>query len=53
MSGPVRDPEAKTTPYLVDYDELAEEVKEYDRQPMRELVGRLAAAGFALVRRVG
>lgn len=53
VSGPVRDPEAKTTPYLVDYDELAEEVKEYDRQPMRELVGRLAAAGFALVRRVG
>lgn len=51
VPGPVRDPKAKTTPYLVDYDELTEEIKEYDRQPMRELVDRLAAAGFALVRR--
>ncbi len=51
VPGPVRDPEAKTTPYLVDYDDLTEEVKDYDRQPMRELVDRLAAAGFALVRR--
>lgn len=48
---PVKDADAKTSPYLVPYDELSEEVKDYDREPMRGLVGQLAAAGLALVRR--
>ena len=48
---PVKDVEAKTSPYLVPYDELTEEIKDYDREPMRALVAQLAAAGYALVRR--
>ena len=49
--GPEKDVQAKTSPYLVPYNELTEEVKDYDREPMRGLVARLAAAGYALVRR--
>lgn len=48
--GPVKDAGRKVSPYLVPYDELAEEVKDYDRQPMRELVGRLASVGMVLMR---
>ncbi len=48
---PVKDADAKTSPYLVPYDELTEEIKDYDREPMRGLVEQLATAGFALVRR--
>lgn len=48
--GQVKDAERKVSPYLVPYEELAEGVKDYDRQPMRELVGRLASVGMVLVR---
>jgi hypothetical protein len=40
-----RDPERRTTPYLVDWEELAEEVREYDRMFVRGLPTLLASVG--------
>ena len=48
-SGP-RDAKAKTTPYLVPYDELSEQVKDYDRQPVRDIIPILEDIGLALCR---
>lgn len=41
-----RDSGGKTTPYLVPWDELSDEIKEYDRNPVRELPAFLANAGY-------
>lgn len=49
VPGP-RNAEEKTTPYLVPYDELSEEVKDYDRQPVRDIVEILEGIGLALCR---
>ena len=46
VSGPVRDPERKLTPYLVPWEELAEEVREYDREAVRAIPAVLAEAGL-------
>jgi voltage-gated potassium channel Kch len=40
----------KTTPYLVEWDRLAEDVRELDRNTVRELPRFLARAGFQLYR---
>ncbi|MGQ0701879.1 MAG: RyR domain-containing protein [Gemmatimonadales bacterium] len=48
--GPVRDLERKVTPYLVSWEELAEEIREYDREAVRAIPEVLAEAGFAMVR---
>lgn len=44
------DPVKKTSPYLIDWDELEEKVKDWDRQPMREIPEIMADAGFELYR---
>lgn len=49
MPGP-RDAEAKTTPFLVPYAELDESVKDFDRQPVRDIVPILEGIGLALCR---
>jgi hypothetical protein len=41
-----RDPERRTTPHLVDWDELSEEVREYDRIFVRGLPALLASVGL-------
>ncbi|MGH9026444.1 MAG: NAD-binding protein [Acidimicrobiia bacterium] len=48
--GPKRDSDSKHTPYLVPWEELSEEIREYDRDTVRALPGILASAGFAVVR---
>jgi hypothetical protein len=48
--GAVKDTQKKITPYLVPYDELSEEIKEYDRDTVRnipELLGMVGLAAFA------
>lgn len=45
-----RNHEAKTTPYLVPYDELEDSIKEYDREAVRQMVPLLERAGFAIAR---
>jgi len=45
-----RDPEKKTTPYLVAYKDLPEEIKELDRQAVRQIPRLLAIAGFEIHR---
>ena len=42
--------EKKTSPYLVPWDELTEEVKEWDRVTVRGMPGFLARAEFQIVR---
>ena len=44
------DREGKRSPFLVPYDELTEDVKEYDRIAARDLIPTLASAGLAVVR---
>ena len=45
-----RDPEKKITPYLVAWDQLEEEIKEYDRDAVRGIPGTLAEVGFEIYR---
>lgn len=48
--GPTRDDTRKVTPYLVGWDELAEDVKDYDRSAVRALPELLTFAGYEIVR---
>jgi hypothetical protein len=48
--GTERDVENKTTPYLVPWKGLADEIKEYDRNTVRGLPSFLARAGFQIYR---
>jgi hypothetical protein len=45
-----RDHAARTTPYLVPFDDLPENVKDYDRQAVRSIPPLLAAAGQKIYR---
>ncbi len=45
-----KDVERKTSPYLVPYGDLPEEIKDYDRDTVRAMPAFLAAVGFAVVR---
>ena len=45
-----RDEARKTNPYLVAWDELSEDVKEYDRNAVRRLPELLAKVGLEIVR---
>jgi voltage-gated potassium channel Kch len=47
---PTRDDERKTTPYLVPWDDLADDVKDYDRHAVRAMPELLTHAGFEIVR---
>jgi hypothetical protein len=49
-SGPERDPIARTTPYLVDWEALPEDVRELDRETVRNIPALMARAGFAIER---
>lgn len=44
--GKEKDVEKKISPYLVSWDELSEEVKEWDRQTVRKIPEFLASVGF-------
>ena len=46
----VMDKEHKRTPYLVPYDELTQDVKEWDREPVRAIPDVLALARFEVHR---
>lgn len=46
-----KDVAAKTSPYLVPWDDLDEDIKNYDRAPVREMPALLKEAGFAVSRR--
>lgn len=46
--GPVKDTELKTTPYLVPYDDLTEEIKELDRDTIRNIAPLLQSVGLAV-----
>lgn len=48
--GPERDVERKITPYLVPWDELAEDIREYDREAVRGIPEVLAEAGLEIRR---
>jgi voltage-gated potassium channel Kch len=48
--GEVKDPERKRHPLLVGWDELPEEEREKDREPVRVLPAFVARAGFRIVR---
>ena len=51
--GPVRDAERKTSPYLVpSYDMIPEEIKEYDRDAVRNVFALLASIGMRVFKRV-
>lgn len=45
-----KDLERKTSPYLVPWHDLGEEIRELDRQPVRQIPALLAAAGFGVYR---
>ena len=48
--GPVKDEERKVSPYLVPWSELDDGIREYDRAPVREMIGLVESAGLAVVR---
>jgi hypothetical protein len=50
---PEKDVERKQSPYLVPFDELPDEIKEYDRNAVRGIPTVVARAGFAVVRTDG
>jgi len=45
-----RDVARKTTPHLVGWEDLSEEIREYDRVPVREMPQFLAGVGYRIVR---
>ena len=45
-----RDPEKKITPYLVAWDNLDEQIKDYDRDAVRGIPGILAEVGLEIFR---
>ena len=46
----VKNAATKETPYLVDYEELTEEIKDYDRNAVRQIPQLLARIGFEIYR---
>ncbi len=45
-----RNPEAKTSPYLVDWDPLPDEIKKYDRDAVRDIPELLKKVGATVYR---
>lgn len=45
------DPQRKTSPFLVPYDDLDYDIQEYDRDAARQMLPLLDQAGLAVVRR--
>lgn len=48
-SGP-RNADAKTTPYLIPFDELSDDIADLDRSAVLGIPGALASAGFQIIR---
>jgi len=48
--GELRDADRKTSPYLVPWGDLSEEIRDYDRQAVSGIPGVLANAGFEIYR---
>jgi tetratricopeptide (TPR) repeat protein len=48
--GEERDPERRTNPYLVSWVDLPEEIKEFDRQAVRNIPDLLATVGLSIQR---
>lgn len=48
--GAEKDVERRVSPYLVPWEELEDAVREYDREPVRELVALIESVGLALRR---
>ena len=48
--GPTKDEERKISPYLVPWSELDDGIREYDRDPVREIIGLVESAGLAVIR---
>lgn len=48
--GPVKNEEKKQSPFMVPWEKLSEEIREYDRDPVREMIGLLESAGLAVRR---
>ena len=48
--GAEKDVERRVSPYLVGWEELSDEVREYDRAPMREMIALVESAGLAVTR---
>ncbi|MDP1804900.1 MAG: RyR domain-containing protein [Acidimicrobiales bacterium] len=49
-AGPTRDDDRKVTPSLVDWDQLPDDVKDYNRNAVRALPELLTFAGYEIVR---
>jgi hypothetical protein len=49
--GPVRDLKKKTTPYLVPWNILPDDIKEWDREAVRNIPQAMAYAGFKVEKR--
>jgi hypothetical protein len=52
-AGLVKDADRKVTPHLVPWEELSEEIKDYDRRTVENIPEVLAAAGLRVVRTEG
>jgi hypothetical protein len=48
--GSIRDHDKKTSPYLVEWDKLPNNIKKYDRHAVRAIPELLASAGFEIYR---
>lgn len=48
--GPKKDVEKRISPFMVVWDELDEEIREYDREPVREMISLIESAGLAVRR---
>lgn len=48
--GPVKDEDRKVSPYLVPWSELEDDIREYDRVPVREMIGLVESAGLTVAR---
>lgn len=51
--GPMRNEEERVTPCLVDYDELSEEEKEYDRSTAMETLKLIVKMGYKIEKGLG
>jgi hypothetical protein len=45
--------ENKTSPWLIGWDQLPEEIREYDREAVRNIPNLVKASGGRIVRTVG
>ena len=48
--GPMKNKDQKITPWLIPYDQLPEEMKEFDRDPVRNIPALLARIDLKVVR---